>query len=73
MNEVPADLARPKSRILRVQSDRTTMLLGFKSLDKVNIQSDIVLGDSHDFSTLEEGHLWMMPARWRCLMPQSIW
>ena len=37
MNEVPAERASPKSRILRVQSDRTTMLLGFRSLIKVNI------------------------------------
>ena len=65
MNEVPAERASPKSRILRVQSDRTTMLLGFRSLEKL-----IWLM----FSILEgEAHLWMMPARWRCLMPQSIW
>ncbi len=32
MKEVPAERARPKSRILSVQSERTTILLGFKSL-----------------------------------------
>lgn len=31
MNVVPAVLAKPKSRIFSVQSDFTTMLLGFKS------------------------------------------
>lgn len=37
MNVVPAVLARPKSKILRVQSDLTTMLLGFRSCTKENI------------------------------------
>ena len=32
----PADRANPKSRILRVQSDLTTILLGFRSLDNNN-------------------------------------
>ena len=32
MNDVPADRASPKSRILSVQSDLTTMLEGFRSL-----------------------------------------
>ena len=72
MNEVPADLARPKSRILRVQSDRTTMLLGFRSLVKVR---QLILFFYILATKLEDevAHLWMMPARWRCLMPQSIW
>lgn len=44
MNEVPAERASPKSRILRVQSDRTTMLLGFRSLIKVNIFDILHIG-----------------------------
>ena len=44
MNEVPAERASPKSRILRVQSDRTTMLLGFRSLIKVNIFNILHIG-----------------------------
>lgn len=34
MNVVPAVLAKPKSRIFKVQSDLTTILLGFKSWKK---------------------------------------
>lgn len=35
MKLVQAVLARPKSRIFRVQSDFTTMLLGFRSWGQV--------------------------------------
>ena len=57
MNEVPADLARPKSRILRVQSDRTTMLLGFRSLlngmDSENIWLGSPMDDASEVEVLD--------------------
>ena len=43
MNEVPADLASPKSRIFNVQSDFTTMLLGFRSLQQKQVFAGLLI------------------------------
>lgn len=46
MKDVPADRARPKSRIFNVQSLRTTILLGFKSYGKYSRRNDVTVNAS---------------------------
>ena len=51
---VAAVLARPKSRIFNVQSDFTTMLLGFKSCPEKENKPDL---DRHGIVVVQYGNI----------------
>lgn len=56
MKLVPAVLARPKSRIFRVQSDFTTILLGLRSWrwEKTGMRNCVYFGNLQTFRRKQE-------------------